>query len=130
MKPIFRVMPRAILQKPLIGAWVKRAGVYPVHDANLVVIDLDALDQGADDGPPGLPIDLLQPLLDGPGEVLQPADRRAQVGLVPLLARGRLLLGRQLRHPLLGPARKPLPAATVQGGRALTPGQLGQSSRS
>ena len=83
------ITPPTTLQRTLLGALLKRGGTDPIHDADLLLVDLDLLHQGPDDLPPRGPVRLLQLPGDAPGELLQLTDHQPQFllagGLVPPL---------------------------------------------
>ena len=56
------VTPPTMLRTTLLGAPFKRGGTDPIHDADLLLVDLDSLHQGPDDRPSRVPVRLLQPL--------------------------------------------------------------------
>jgi hypothetical protein len=68
--------PPTMLRTTLLGAPFKRGGADPIHDTDLLLVDLDPLHQGPDDLPSRVPIRLLQPLRDAAGERLQLADHQ------------------------------------------------------
>jgi RNA-directed DNA polymerase len=68
--------PPTMLQTTLLGASFKRGWTDSVHDANLLLVDLDLLHQRPDDLPPCLPVRSLQPLGDPPRELLQLTDHQ------------------------------------------------------
>src|SRR5215203_6552730 len=85
--------PPTMLRTTLLGAPFKRGGTDPIHDAHLLLVDLDPLHQGPDDLPSRVPVRLLQPLRDATGECLQLADHQPEFRLLrgltdplPLLA--------------------------------------------
>src|SRR5215469_532728 len=81
------VTPPTTLQRTLLGASLKRVGADPIHDADLLLADLDLLHQSPNDLPSLGPVRLLQLLGDTPGELLQLTDHQPQFlllgGLVP-----------------------------------------------
>ena len=70
------VTPPTMLQTTLLGAPFKRGWTDSIHDANLLLVDLDLLHQRPDDLPPCLPVRSLQPLGDPPRELLQLTDHQ------------------------------------------------------
>jgi hypothetical protein len=70
------VTPPTMLQTTLLGASFKRGWTDSIHDANLLLVDLDLLHQRPDDLPPCLPVRPLQPLGDPPRELLQLTDHQ------------------------------------------------------
>ena len=62
------------------GAVSKRAWVDPIADSDLLVLDLDAFHQTANDFPPRGPISLLQPLANPFAEGVQMAQHQAKLG--------------------------------------------------
>jgi hypothetical protein len=68
--------PPTMLRTTLLGAPFKRGGTDPIHDADLLLVDLDSPHQGPDDLPSRVPVRLLQPLRDATGERLQLADHQ------------------------------------------------------
>src|SRR5271165_5310722 len=81
--------PPTMLQRTLLGASLKRGRTNPIHDADLLLVDLDLLHQGPNDLPSRIPVRLLQLLGNASRELLQLADHQPQlrflVGLVPPL---------------------------------------------
>ena len=69
-----------------MGASLKRGWTDPIHDADLLLVDLDFLHQRPNDFPSRLPVRLLQLLGNAFREFLQLADHQPQfhllVGLV------------------------------------------------
>jgi hypothetical protein len=65
-----------MLRTTLLGAPFKRGRTDPIHDADLLLVDLDSLHQGPDDLSSCVPVRLLQPLRDATGERLQLADHQ------------------------------------------------------
>ena len=94
------ITPPTMLRTTLLGAPFKRGGTDPIHDADLLLVDLDLLHQGPDDLPSRVPVRLLQPLRDAPRELLQLADHQPQ-------------------FRLLGGLADPLPMLVLQLGQAL-----------
>ncbi len=93
--------PPTMLRTILLGATLKRGGTDPIHNADLALINLDLLDQGADDLPLGLPVRLAESFGNLTREFLQPADHQPQFRLAALLS--------NLPYALLLQAREPLP---------------------
>jgi hypothetical protein len=90
-----------MLRTILLGAILKRGWTDPIHNADLALINLDLLDQGADDLPLGLPVRLAESFGNLPREFLQLADHQPQFRLAALLS--------HLPYALLLQAREPLP---------------------
>ncbi len=72
--------PPTILPKT-VSLWVGRirhgwCAVDPEHDIDVVMVDLDPLDQEADQFALHVPVDLGHPLANALGEVLQPPDHQ------------------------------------------------------
>src|SRR3954471_16638130 len=80
------ITPPTMLRTTLLGAPFKRGGTDPIHDANLLLVDLDLLHQRPDDLPARVPVRLLQPLRDAPRELLQPDDHQPEFRLLGGLA--------------------------------------------
>ena len=80
------ITPPTMLRTTLLGASFKRGWTDPIHDADLLLVDLDPLHQGPDDLPSRVPVRLLQPLRDTPRELLQLADHQPQFRLLGGLA--------------------------------------------
>ena len=102
------VTPPTMLQTTLLGASFKRGWTDSIHDANLLLVDLDLLHQRPDDLPPCLPVRSLQPLGDTPRELLQLTDHQPQFRFLTLLAGPPLAFALQLgeaiprrQHPRL-----------------------------
>ena len=78
-----------MLQRTLLGASLKRGWTDPIHDADLLLVDLDLLHQSPNDLPSRIPVRLLQLLRNASRELLQLADHQPQlgflVGLIPAL---------------------------------------------
>jgi hypothetical protein len=68
------LMPTTIRQNGGLSVPVSRIGSKTKDDPDLVEVDLDALDERPDDGPLGVPVDLIQVVSDGSGKVFEPAD--------------------------------------------------------
>ena len=94
------ITPPTMLQTTLLGASLKRGRTDPIHDADLLLIDLDFLHQRPNNFPSRLPVRLLQLLGNASRELLQLADHQPQfhflVGLVNLLPTLILQLGQAL----------------------------------
>src|SRR5271165_5740444 len=94
------VTPPTMLQRTLLGASLKRGWTDPIHDADLLLVDLDLLHQSPNDLPSRVPVRLLQLLGDAFRELLQLADHQPQfhflVGLVNPLPTLILQLGQAL----------------------------------
>jgi hypothetical protein len=84
------ITPPTTLQRTLLGAPLKRGWADPVHDADLVLVDLDLLHQSPNDLPSRGPVRLLQLSGDPLGELLQLTDHQTQ-----------FLLPSGLVHPLV-----------------------------
>src|SRR5512135_894202 len=94
------ITPPTILQMTLLGASLKRGRTDPIHDADLLLVDLDLLHQGPNDLPSRVPVRLLQPLEDAPRELLQPADHQPEFRFLGRLANPLPTLLLQLRQAL------------------------------
>jgi hypothetical protein len=83
------ITPPTMLRRTLLGAALKRGWTDPIHDADLLLVDLDFLHQGPNDLPSRIPVRLLQLLGNASRELLQLADHQPQlgflVGLIPSL---------------------------------------------
>src|SRR5271157_1212100 len=94
------ITPPTMLQTTLLGASLKRGRTDPIHDADLLLIDLDLLHQSTKDLPSRVPVRLLQLLGNASRELLQLADHQPQfhflVGLVNPLPTLILQLGQAL----------------------------------
>jgi hypothetical protein len=92
--------PPTMLQRTLLGASLKRGRTDPIHDADLLLFDLDLLHQRTKDLPSRLPVRLLQLLGNASRELLQLADHQPQfhflVGFVNPLPTLILQLGQAL----------------------------------
>ena len=75
-----------MLQTTLLGAPFKRGRTDPIHDADLLLVDLDLLHQRPNDLPARVPVRLLQLLGNAPRELLQLADHQPQFRLLGGLA--------------------------------------------
>src|SRR3954463_13950003 len=80
------ITPPTMLRTTLLGAPFKRGGTDPIHDTNLLLVDLDFLHQGPDDLPARGPVRLLQLLGDATRELLQLADHQTEFCLLGGLA--------------------------------------------
>src|SRR5260370_26737292 len=78
--------PPTMLRTTLLGAPFKRGGTDPIHDADLLLVDLDFLHQGPDDFPARVPVRLLQLLRNAPRELLQLTDHQPEFCLLGRLA--------------------------------------------
>jgi hypothetical protein len=89
-----------MLQRTLLGASLKRGRTDPIHDADLLLVDLDLLHQSTKDLPSRVPVRLLQLLGNASRELLQVADHQPEfhflVGLVNPLTTLILQLGQAL----------------------------------
>ena len=94
------ITPPTMLQRTLLGASLKRGRTDPIHDADLLLVDLDLLHQSTDDLPSRVPVRLLQLLGNASRELLQLTDHQPQfhflVGLVKPLPTLILQLGQAL----------------------------------
>ena len=90
------ITPPTMLQTTLLGAPFKRGRTDAIHDADLLLVDLDLLHQGPDDLSSRVPVGLLQLLGDASGELLQLADHQPQFRFLGGLAHLLLTLGLQL----------------------------------
>jgi RNA-directed DNA polymerase len=92
--------PPTMLRRTLLGASLKRGWTDPIHDADLLLVDLDFLHQGPNNVPSRVPVGLLQLLGNAFRELLQLADHQPQfhflVGLVNPLPTLILQLGQAL----------------------------------
>ena len=70
------ITPPTMLRTTLLGASFKRGWADPIHDADLLLVDLDSLHQRPDDLTSRVPVRPLQPLRDAPRELLQLADHQ------------------------------------------------------
>src|SRR3954469_17617457 len=91
--------PPTMLRTILLGAPFKRGRADPIHDADLLLIDLDPLHQSPDDRTSRLPVRTFQSLRNAPRELLQSADHQSQFRLLSRLADPLLALGLQLGQP-------------------------------
>ena len=95
------ITPPTTLRRTLLGAFLKRGGTDPIHDADLLIVDLDLLHQSPNDLPSRGPVRLVQLLGNAPGELLQLTDHQPQFllpgGLVHPLAALDLQLGQRSR---------------------------------
>src|SRR5262245_57746003 len=73
--------PPTMLQTTLLGAFLKRGWTHAIHDADLLLVDLDLLHQSPNDLPPRRPVRLFQLLGHPPGKFLQLADHQPQFRL-------------------------------------------------
>src|SRR3954454_23905740 len=89
-----------MLRTTVLGASFKRGWTDPIHDADLLLVDLDSLHQGADDLTSRVPIRPFQPLRDAPRELLQLADHQPQLRLLGGFADPLPALDLQLGQPL------------------------------
>ena len=69
------ITPPTMLQTSLLGATFKRGWADPIHDADLLLIDLDLLNQGSDDLPLRRPVWLAESFGNLAGKFLQLADQ-------------------------------------------------------
>src|SRR5512135_2630853 len=88
-----------MLQKTLLGAVLKRGWADPVHDPNLLLVDLHPLDERPNALTSRQPVRSLQPLGQPPRELLQSTDYQPQLRLRVLLVGPLLVLLLQLREP-------------------------------
>jgi len=91
-------LPKAVLAR---AGWIGRGecAVDTEHDIDVVLVDLDPLDQGADQVALHEPIDLGHAVADPFGEVLKPSDHERQLRLQRRLVPH----GLELRLPSLDP---------------------------
>ena len=75
-----------MLQTTSLGASLKRGWTDPIHDADLLLVDLDLLDQRPNYFPSRLPARLLQFFGNTLGEFLQLADHEPEFRLLGDLA--------------------------------------------
>src|SRR5262249_16807164 len=76
------ITPPPILQTAPVGAISKRGWRHSVHDPYLLIVDLDALDEGTDDLASRRPTRLVQALAHALREPLQLTDHQPQpIGL-------------------------------------------------
>ena len=94
------ITPPTMLQTTTLGAAFKRGRTDPIHDANLLLVDLDLLDQRPNDFPSRLPARLLQFLGNTFGELLQLADHQPEFRLLGGLVCPLPALVLPLRQPL------------------------------
>src|SRR6059058_1427581 len=94
------IAPPAMLRTTSLGAPFKRGWTDPIHDADLLLVDLDLPHQGPNDLPPRAPVRPLQLLSHASRELLELADHQPQLrllcGLPEPLARFLLQLGQTL----------------------------------
>src|SRR5512147_2871994 len=94
------ITPPTMLQTTLSGASLKRGWTDSIHDADLLLIDLDLLHQGPNDLTSHVPVRLLQLLGNPPRELLQLADHEPEFRLLGGLADPLPALDLQLRQTL------------------------------
>src|SRR5271166_5522900 len=70
------ITPPTMLQTTLLGASFKRGRTDPIHDADLLFVDLDFLHQRPNNVPSRVPVGLLQLLGNASREFLQLADHQ------------------------------------------------------
>src|SRR5512135_146051 len=92
--------PPTMLRTTLLGAPFKRGRTDPIHDPDLLLVDLHLLYQGPNDFSSRVPVRPFQPLPDAPRELLQLADHQPE-------------------FRLLGGLADPLPRLFLQSGQAL-----------
>ncbi len=80
------ITPPTMLQTTSLGAPLKRGWTDPIHDADLLLVDLDLLDQRSNYFPSRLPARLLQFFGNTLGEFLQLADHEPEFRLLDDLA--------------------------------------------
>ncbi len=93
--------PPTMLQTSLLGASLKRGRTDPIHDANLLVVDLDLLDQRPNNFPSRLPARLLQLFGNPAGELFQLSDHQPEFILLSRLVHLSAVLTLPLGQPLL-----------------------------
>ncbi len=76
------ITPPTMLQTTRWGPRFKRGRTDPIHDANLLLVDLDLLHQRPNDLPSRVPVRLLQFLGNTFGELLQLADHQPEFRLL------------------------------------------------
>ena len=89
-----------MLQRTLLGASLKRGRTDSIHDADLLLVDLDLLHQSTNDLPSRVPVRLLQLLGNASRELLQLADHQPEFGFLSRFTNALLVLCLQLRQPL------------------------------
>src|SRR5512142_2116538 len=94
------ITPPTMLRTTLLGAPFKRGRTDPIHDPDLLLVDLHLLYQGPNDFSSRVPVRPFQPLRDAPRELLQLADHQPE-------------------FRLLGGLADPLPILFLQSGQAL-----------
>ena len=94
------ITPPTMLRTTLLGAPFKRGGTDPIHNTDLLLVDLDSLHQGTDDFSTRGPVRLLQPLRDATRELLQLANHQPEFRLLCGLADSSPLLVLQLGQAL------------------------------
>src|SRR3954454_21636273 len=92
--------PPTMLQTTSLGASLKRGRTDPIHDADLLLVDLDLLHQGPNHLPPRLPAWFLQLLGNASGELLQLSDHQPEFRLPGRLAHPLPTVLLQLGQPL------------------------------
>ena len=75
-----------MLRTTLLGAPFKRGWTDPIHDSDLLLVDLDSLDQGPNNVSSRLPTRLLQLRGNASGELLQLTDHQPELRLLGGLA--------------------------------------------
>ena len=80
------ITPPTILRTCLLGASVKRVWSDPIHDADLLLVNLDSLHHGPKNFASRLPAQLLQLLRNPSGEFLQLTDYEPELRLLGYLA--------------------------------------------
>ncbi|MBV8397822.1 MAG: hypothetical protein JOZ17_03665, partial [Acetobacteraceae bacterium] len=94
------ITPPTMWRTTLLGASFKRGWTDPIHDPNLLLVDLDPLHQRPDDLTSRVPVGLLQPFRDATRELLQSADHPSEFRLLGGLADPLPALDLQLGQPL------------------------------
>src|SRR3954451_8045384 len=74
--------PPTMLRTALLGAPLKRGWTDPIHDPDLLLVDLDLLHQGANDLPSRVPVRSFQLLGNAPRERFQLADHQPELRLL------------------------------------------------
>jgi hypothetical protein len=89
-----------MLRTTLLGVLLKRGWTDPIHDPDLLFVDLDFLHQGPDDRPSCVPSRLVQLVRDSLGELLQLADQQPEFRLLVRLADPLPIFSLQFGQPL------------------------------
>src|SRR3954462_11539738 len=91
------ITPPTMLQTTLLGATLKRGWTDSIHDAHLLLVDLDFLHQRPNDLPSRVPVRLFQHPGNPLRELLQLADHQPQLRFPALLDGPPLALALKLR---------------------------------